>query len=567
MARVEWTRLSGDEVEEIVAILLSRENRRATRVRPSQGDGGIDVIVPDGDGDSYSVYQIKKFTQNLENNEKKQISKSYNRLTTYVAEQGIVVSAWNLVMPLDPTNENRAWLSGVTEGASFGVDWLGLIFVDGLAAKYPDVIDYYARDGKGRLLEVVTELAQMMSPQVTPGPAGAIDRIEVLHNQMNRWDPHYKYDLMVTDYVPNPATFNNPGVLCVHQTASQERCVSIIIKARFDDAVNVRPIPMTLKFNVQPGTPSAEALREHLDYGANLELEDGQVEFSVDLPGGLGVEDAQGSVRIVSLATEGVVGEDVLLEILSPEGRVLASATLVVQSRVAGQTGRGGLLFGTETNGVFQATWRLDFSSTQTRLNIHTSGDFAGMRLEDLLNGVSFLSQFHAPNRFRIRNPYSGEIPDADEITAERVPVADALLQVVRSLLTIQEAARVQIRFPGMQAITPESANEWNRAAALLRGDRVPLSWDHMRLPVTPETRDELLAQLPAAVMFRNPLTVSIAKRTFQLGTQQFYCAGVTPQLNNDGTPLVDDEGIHVVPLDNYEAVITLLDDSRQIEP
>jgi hypothetical protein len=84
---------------------------------------------------------------------------------------------------------------------------------------------------------------------------------------------------------------------------------------------------------------------------------------------------------------------------------------------------------------------------------------------------------------------------------------------------------------------------------------------------VTPETRDELLAQLPAAVMFRNPLTVSIAKRTFQLGTQQFYCAGVTPQLNNDGTPLVDDEGIHVVPLDNYEAVITLLDDSRQIEP
>ncbi|MFJ2001616.1 restriction endonuclease [Streptomyces chartreusis] len=567
MARVEWTRLSGDEVEEVVAILLSRENQRATRIRPSQGDGGIDVIVPDGDGGSYTVYQIKKFSQNLATNEKVQISKSYKRLATYIAEQGVDVSVWNLVMPLDPTNENRAWLSGVTEGSPFDVDWLGLIFVDGLAAKYPDVIDYYTGDGKGRLLDAVTELARVMtSSEVDPGPAGAVAVIESLHSQINRWDPHYKYDLMVTEHAPDPGTFNRPGVLCVHQTESQERCVSIIIKARFDDAVNVRPIPMTVRFTVQPGSPSAEALQEHLDYGTDLEMGDGQVEFSVDLPGGLGVENAQGSVRIVSLATESVAGEDVLLEILSPGGQVLAVTTLVVQSRVAGRTGRGGLLFGTEINGVFKASWRMDFSTTQTRLNIQTSGKFAGMRLEDLLSGVSFLSEFHAPNRFRIRNLYSDAVSEADAIEAERVPVVDALLQVVRSLLTIQEAARTQIRFPGMHALTRENVSEWNRAAALLRGEQVPLPWTSMGLPLPRDKHDEFLAGLPSAVLLRQALRVRILTREFQLGNQQLYCAGVTAQLNSDGSPVVNGEVIQVVPVDGYEAVFTLLNDSPQIE-
>ncbi|MEV8448645.1 hypothetical protein [Streptomyces parvus] len=567
MARVEWTRLSGDEVEEIVAIFLSRENSRATRIRPSQGDGGIDVIVPDDGSDSYSVYQIKKFAQNLESNEKRQIASSYGRLTAYVSEQGISVSAWHLVMPLDPTNENRSWFSGVTQGAAFDVNWHGLIFCDGMAAKYPDVTDYYVRDGKDRLMQAVTELAQVMaSDDVSAGPAGAIGKIEALHSQMNRWDPHYKYDLMVTDVVPDPAALKMPGVVCVHQTASGERCVSVIIKARFEDAVNVRPIPMTLRFNVDPGSASADAVQEHLDFGADLELEDGQVEFSIDLPGGLGVEGAKSGVRIVSLATGGSGGEDVLLEIVSPDGQVLASTVLVVKSRVAGQTGKGGMLFGSEANGVFEASWRLDFSSVQTRLTITTASDFSGMRLEELLNGVSFLSKFHNPNRFRVSNPYSGVTADSDEIVPDPVPVTVALVQVVRSLLEIQKAAKMQIRFPGLQDLTPGNVNEWNRAAALLRGESVSIAWDSIRIPLDRSERERFLAQLPAAVTFHNALTVNIGGRTLNLGTQQFHCAGVTILLDSDGEPVGDGESVCIAPLNARQAVITLLDESRQAD-
>ncbi|MGQ4514762.1 restriction endonuclease [Streptomyces sp. DW26H14] len=566
MARVEWTRLSGDEVEEIVAILLSRENRRATRIRPSQGDGGIDVIVPDAEGVSHVVYQIKKFSQNLGSSEKRQIANSYKRLTAYVAEQDISVSSWKLVMPLDPTRENYAWFCGITEGANFEVDWAGLIFVDGLAARYPDVIDYYAKDGKDRLVEVVTELTHVMSSgEDSPGPAAAISRIQTLHSQVNRWDPHYSYELMVTEKVPDISTFAMSSVLCVHQTISEERCVSIIIKARFHDAINVRPVPMTLRFNVQPDSPSAEALQEHLDFGTTLELDDGQVELSVDLPGGLGMESSRGNVRIVSYGSQGP-GEDFLFEILSPTGQVISSATVVVESRVTGQTGIGGLVLGKEINGVFEATAKLNFSSGQSSMSVSTSGNFEGMRLEGLHSGISFLSAFHHPNRFRIRNPYSDDSPTATEISAARVPVAGALLEVVRSLLTIQKAAGVQIKFPGTRALTPDNVIDWNRAASLLRGEQVSLSWEKMKIPVAVDKRCEFLAQLPAALLFRDELTVAIGVKVIKLGTRQTHCAGVAVNMHADGSPVMDEGGIEVIPLEGYESSITLLDSSRRID-
>ena len=79
MSAVEWTRLSGEQVEELVAVLLCRKFPAATLVRPSKGDGGLDVLVPlSGGGDE--VYQVKKFASNLSAAQKTQIEKSLGRL-------------------------------------------------------------------------------------------------------------------------------------------------------------------------------------------------------------------------------------------------------------------------------------------------------------------------------------------------------------------------------------------------------------------------------------------------------------------------------------------------------
>jgi hypothetical protein len=62
LTRLEWTRLS---------VLLYSKHPRAVRVRPSRGDGGVDVLVPHPDQPGKTdVYQIKKFAENLTSNQK-----------------------------------------------------------------------------------------------------------------------------------------------------------------------------------------------------------------------------------------------------------------------------------------------------------------------------------------------------------------------------------------------------------------------------------------------------------------------------------------------------------------
>jgi len=68
-------------------MLLCRENPKAQRIRPSQGDGGIDVYVPNGD--SMIVYQVKAVSSNLTSNQKRQITNSLDRVVAYAAIHGL----------------------------------------------------------------------------------------------------------------------------------------------------------------------------------------------------------------------------------------------------------------------------------------------------------------------------------------------------------------------------------------------------------------------------------------------------------------------------------------------
>lgn len=44
VSRVEWSAISGDEVEAVVSNLMYNWNNRSQRIRPTQGDFGIDVL-------------------------------------------------------------------------------------------------------------------------------------------------------------------------------------------------------------------------------------------------------------------------------------------------------------------------------------------------------------------------------------------------------------------------------------------------------------------------------------------------------------------------------------------
>jgi len=140
-------------------------------VRPSRGDGGVDVLVPNPDkAGKADVYQIKKFAENLTSSQKGQIERSYRRLMTQIADAKIAVANWYLLMPLDPTPPDLIWFgelparvlqhlrdvhqhpeehpkeSLTADGFSrvrtwhddpaTGVEWKGLIACEALAASY-----------------------------------------------------------------------------------------------------------------------------------------------------------------------------------------------------------------------------------------------------------------------------------------------------------------------------------------------------------------------------------------------------------------------------------------------
>ncbi len=89
----------------VIAIMLLRERPRAAHMRPSSGDGGIDVITPQPFGPPI-VDQIKSFASGaLTAGRKKQIGGSLDSVRMELSDQ---IGGWNLVLPMMlAINESR----------------------------------------------------------------------------------------------------------------------------------------------------------------------------------------------------------------------------------------------------------------------------------------------------------------------------------------------------------------------------------------------------------------------------------------------------------------------------
>ena len=242
MARIEWAALGGDEVETVVSMLMFNEHPRASRIRPSQGDFGIDVLVPhsvDDDDSSADVYQIKKFATNLDSSQKRQIEDSFQRVLMGLVRRGVALADWYLVLPLDPTIENSLdWFAKMPDAVIARmsadeklalsaeeiagiqawrqapgriIEWKGLTYCENLAGKFWFVADYYLHGGAERIKSAVTEVAKILQRDMTIPDAGtyaassSILEPADLREHLGRLgrvldgDPHFRYGVSVED--------------------------------------------------------------------------------------------------------------------------------------------------------------------------------------------------------------------------------------------------------------------------------------------------------------------------------------------------------------------------------
>jgi hypothetical protein len=259
MPVIPWHSLEPSSCETFVSIMILRDHPDGTRRRPSQGDHGIDVIVPvDISANVHDIYQIKYFYQTLKRPQRRQIEESAARLRDFVQERELQVRTWHLTLPLDPTDGDEDWIQGLFTGASTRTRWKGLTHLEGWAAKYPDVVDYYINGGSERMMERVDSALRLAGLRRGDGDAGiSADSLHAsvaaLFDQLNHDDPHYRYTFAASHKEPNRNPLP-PGLAMrqITQPISAGPFITIDVYPRYREAPVDRPIEGRVRVSVPP---------------------------------------------------------------------------------------------------------------------------------------------------------------------------------------------------------------------------------------------------------------------------------------------------------------------------
>ncbi len=206
---ISWGRYPGELVEDVLAVLLLREYPSGKHFRPSSGDGGIDILIPSTDNTEATNYQVKNFSHTIGDSQKNQIRSSLRRMQASIDAGTVLLKECRVTVPLVPTTRDEVWLQNYAKKLGFRVEWFGLSHIEGLVAKYPEVIDYFLNNGVDRLSSTLGNLTQLLrdafalngeqattaiNPQAEDDapkllPADALEHLNRLQTQVNSFDP------------------------------------------------------------------------------------------------------------------------------------------------------------------------------------------------------------------------------------------------------------------------------------------------------------------------------------------------------------------------------------------
>lgn len=516
--REPWERYSGDEIEAVVAIMLLREFPHGRRIRPSQGDGGVDVLVPHG-ARRWEVYQVKGFTTALSSSHKRQIGNSWRRLRKFTDDRNIEVAAWHVVRPIDPTHEDDAWLQELTRNSGIPSDWTGLATIDGWAARYPDVTDYYLHGGRDEVLEQArlflqaAQVDQSLESGRLVEPIRAVQGLLSWSRALNSIDPHFRYYMhtMATpangEFVVPPPT---PGLLMSMMISDGDDAARLDVIARYDEATKDRPAPL-LRVRLQPETGAErEALEDFLAYGISLTNMPAQV-TSVELPVG---DDLREAVARVSLWPTADNAKPRRVDLAITHDQMITVMPLMLQAPTRGGDGSNRWAWsGADSTGLVSIELRHDPTGLNS-LRILAS-DISGRLPRDVVSAFAPLMsmrtgaelEFRVPDGpFMLKFALQEDAVDVDQVRHR--------LDVAEDLLTLQGRIPQQVLVPEVPTITEHDLQSWHDAAILLRGGTVQRIW--ASLGMTRHRTGDLL--MPRQIRVTRPLTITIGRQEWILG-------------------------------------------------
>lgn len=508
--RIPWTRYSGEDVESVLATFISLEERDAIKIRPSRGDGGIDLIVY-LDAETVEIYQIKKFAENLKNCQKAQIENSWQELSATTADLHVKINSWHLVMPLDPTNENLRWAKELVEPSGTKFIWDGLSRVDGWASKHPEVIDYYFSNGKEEVSEYAAKLLSIANLPDCSDPAILENRLRDLCSNLDKLDPYYAYSVHVLseydkrdDLCPRV-----PGVV-MSQILVTPGAGRIAI-----DVIEKTPIasmlhPLTFSVKIIAGTDDEkEQAQNFIDYGMPFSSLPAEViDQNCQLPVGRSCDGFRsGIIKSFDLNTSNCIKSASLFW----EG--CGELRLIVDKATHGT--KGGFFSVHDATQTFRLNFKWNASQSGGTINYEFSfSNLANKRSREVARTYRFLSEA-ADNKVEFRiNGISALYFDLG-IRDDLVVTINDIYSLAVALETVNGAADSELPFPDIYKTTKGEIANLRDAARLLDGESVVYSWESHWFNLGGNEVQNL--ECPSLALWIKPLTV-------RLGDKEAFC-------------------------------------------
>lgn len=535
--RIPWTRYSGEDVESVLATFISLEERNAIRIRPSRGDGGIDLIVY-LDAETVDIYQIKKFAENLKNSQKAQIENSWQELSATTAVLHVKINSWHLVMPLDPTNENLRWAKELVEPSGTKFIWDGLSRVDGWASKYPEVIDYYFSNGKEEVSEYAAKLLSMANLPDCSDPVILENRLRDLCSNLDKLDPYYAYSVHVLSEYDKRDDFctRAPGVV-MSQILVTPGAGRIAI-----DVIEKTPIasmlhPLTFSVKIIAGTDEEkEQAQNFIEYGMPFtSLPAEVIDQDCQLPVGRSYEGfRRGIIKSFDLNTSNCIRSASLFW----EG--CGELQLIVDKTTHGT--KGVFFSAHDDTETFKLNFKWDASQPGGTLNYEFSfSNLANKRSRDVARTYRFLSEA-TDKKVDLRINGTSALSFNLAIRDNLIELINKIYGLAVALETVNRAADSEMPFPDVYKTTKGEIANLRDAARLLDGESVVYSWESHWFNLDGDKVQNL--ECPSLALWIKPLTVRLGDRGVFCGFAQttlvvgsFECS--TDQTNDSERKLV----------------------------
>nr|BFE64971.1 hypothetical protein GCM10020063_094970 [Dactylosporangium thailandense] len=530
-APIPWRNLDSRTFESIVSVFLSRDHPSSTRINTAGGDNGIDVQLNSSDG--MVIYQIKSFAGHVTASKRHVIADSLSK----AAEHNPV--RWHLVIPVDPTARQISWFDEISSHYPFDCVWLGRTWLDGQAAKYPDVVRYFLRpETPDEIVRNIQELTRAQAA-LARGVPEAVERLQAIHSRLNSIDPYYSFGLSI----------------------QPDGRVEVSTWPRYQGAEKDRPRTLRAEVSLPPtdeGRATRKAMRDAIDYGSAVTIPANfvdKVEVSV---GGVPIENSSRNIielKPIERAMAELEGTE--LRIIDDNGSPVAQLPLIARTASAGQRG-GELVFRDPTDCVI-FTLRLDEIKKSVLFN------YAYRRPENALPGViiptlRLLAEFK-PKRSVVLMSKGRELLAPVPITDAPATDYGAYLEILQTLEDIQRKTGVYFAVP--EKLSRQDYVDIDAAYRLLSGETISERWSSLAIATTVggvKSMKPAFVGKPGQIKTESEQSLLLGDVEIPLGrVERIFSAVVADWPDISGLPDETEVDLELRPADGSEARARIL--------